>query len=52
MTLSCSSCQQEKLSAIAPLFRGFILSFCEEQQSQSRPVDILRYDKALCVCTK
>ncbi|XP_075884807.1 zinc finger C3H1 domain-containing protein isoform X2 [Nelusetta ayraudi] len=34
---------REKRSAVAPLFRGFILSFCEEQQSESRPVDILRH---------
>ncbi|XP_067348930.1 zinc finger C3H1 domain-containing protein-like isoform X3 [Channa argus] len=34
---------QEKLSAIVPLFRGFILSLCEEEQSQQKPVDILRH---------
>ncbi|XP_034390023.1 zinc finger C3H1 domain-containing protein-like isoform X2 [Cyclopterus lumpus] len=34
---------QEKSSAIAPLFRGFILSLCEDQQSQKKPVDVLRH---------
>ncbi|XP_045894569.1 zinc finger C3H1 domain-containing protein-like isoform X3 [Micropterus dolomieu] len=34
---------QEKSSAIAPLFRGFILSHCEDQQSQKTPVDVLRH---------
>ncbi|KAK2842859.1 hypothetical protein Q5P01_013059 [Channa striata] len=34
---------QEKSSAIVPLFRGFILSLCEEEQSQQKPVDILRH---------
>ncbi|XP_070763374.1 zinc finger C3H1 domain-containing protein-like [Enoplosus armatus] len=34
---------QEKSSAIAPLFRGFILSLCEDEQSQKKPVDVLRH---------
>lgn len=34
---------QDKSSAIVPLFRGFILSLCEDQQSQKKPVDVLRY---------
>nr|XP_033490831.1 zinc finger C3H1 domain-containing protein-like isoform X2 [Epinephelus lanceolatus] len=34
---------QEKSSAIAPLFRVFILSLCEDQQSQRKPVDVLRH---------
>ncbi|XP_069384497.1 zinc finger C3H1 domain-containing protein-like [Paralichthys olivaceus] len=33
---------QEKSSAVAPLFRGFILSLCEDEQSQKKPVDVLR----------
>lgn len=34
---------QEKSNAIVPLFRGFILSLCEDEQSQEKPVDVLRY---------
>ncbi|KAM9854581.1 zinc finger C3H1 domain-containing protein [Aulostomus maculatus] len=34
---------QGKLSAVAPLFRGFILSLCEDEQSQKTPVDVLRH---------
>ncbi|KAK9516050.1 hypothetical protein VZT92_024012 [Zoarces viviparus] len=34
---------QEKSGAIAPLFRGFVLSLCEDQQSQKKPVDVLRH---------
>ncbi|CAB1414938.1 unnamed protein product [Pleuronectes platessa] len=34
---------QEKSSAVAPLFRGFILSLCEDEQSQKKPVDVLRH---------
>ncbi|XP_068595492.1 zinc finger C3H1 domain-containing protein [Brachionichthys hirsutus] len=34
---------QEKSSAIVPLFRGFILSLCEDQQSERNPVDVLRH---------
>lgn len=34
---------QGKSSAIIPLFRGFILSLCEDEQSQKTPVDVLRY---------
>ncbi|XP_068168629.1 zinc finger C3H1 domain-containing protein-like isoform X2 [Antennarius striatus] len=34
---------QEKSSAIVPLFRGFILSLCEDQQSERKPVDVLRH---------
>ncbi|XP_018544562.1 zinc finger C3H1 domain-containing protein isoform X2 [Lates calcarifer] len=34
---------QEKSSAVAPLFRGFILSLCEDEQSQRKPVDVLRH---------
>ncbi|KAJ0069894.1 hypothetical protein NL108_016060, partial [Boleophthalmus pectinirostris] len=34
---------QEKSSALAPLFRGFILSLCEEEDSQKKPVDVLRH---------
>ncbi|XP_039988111.1 zinc finger C3H1 domain-containing protein-like isoform X2 [Xiphias gladius] len=33
---------QEKSSAVVPLFRGFILSLCEDEQSQQKPVDVLR----------
>lgn len=43
IALNLLFCRQEKSSAIAPLFRGFVLSFCEDQQSQKRPVDVLRY---------
>ncbi|XP_036963341.1 zinc finger C3H1 domain-containing protein-like isoform X1 [Acanthopagrus latus] len=35
--------KQEKSSAIVPLFRGFILSLCEDQQCHKRPVDVLRH---------
>ncbi|KAM4734728.1 zinc finger C3H1 domain-containing protein isoform 2-T2 [Anableps anableps] len=34
---------QDKSSAIPPLFRGFILSLCEDEQSQKTPVDVLRH---------
>ncbi|XP_060892208.1 zinc finger C3H1 domain-containing protein-like isoform X3 [Labrus mixtus] len=34
---------QEKSSAVSPLFRGFILSLCEDQQSHKTPVDLLRH---------
>ncbi|KAJ0029108.1 hypothetical protein NQD34_004105 [Periophthalmus magnuspinnatus] len=34
---------QEKSSALAPLFRGFILSLCEDEDSQKKPVDVLRH---------
>ncbi|KAM4553251.1 zinc finger C3H1 domain-containing protein [Fundulus diaphanus] len=34
---------QDKLNAIPPLFRGFILSLCEDEQSQKTPVDVLRH---------
>ncbi|XP_035859357.1 zinc finger C3H1 domain-containing protein-like isoform X3 [Sander lucioperca] len=34
---------QDKSSAITPLFRGFILSLCDDQQSQKKPVDVLRH---------
>ncbi|KAM6937934.1 zinc finger C3H1 domain-containing protein [Xenentodon cancila] len=34
---------QDKSSAIAPLLRGFILSLCEDEQSEKTPVDILRH---------
>nr|XP_046251308.1 zinc finger C3H1 domain-containing protein-like isoform X2 [Scatophagus argus] len=34
---------QEKSSAIAPLFRGFVLSLFEDEQSQKKPVDVLRH---------
>ncbi|KAF7224923.1 zinc finger C3H1 domain-containing protein isoform X3 [Nothobranchius furzeri] len=34
---------QDKSGAIPPLFRGFILSLCEDEQSQRTPVDILRH---------
>ncbi|KAM7415223.1 hypothetical protein PAMA_019848 [Pampus argenteus] len=34
---------QDKSSAIVPLFRGFILSLCEDEQSQKKPVDVLRH---------
>lgn len=37
--------RQGKSGAIPPLFRGFVLSLCEDQQSQATPVDVLR----LCV---
>ncbi|XP_013882225.1 zinc finger C3H1 domain-containing protein [Austrofundulus limnaeus] len=32
---------QDKSSAIPPLFRGFILSLCEDERSQKTPVDVL-----------
>ncbi|KAG7217687.1 hypothetical protein INR49_021242 [Caranx melampygus] len=35
---------QEKSSAVAPLFRGFVLSLCEDEQSPRKPEDVLRYD--------
>ncbi|XP_074489390.1 zinc finger C3H1 domain-containing protein isoform X1 [Sebastes fasciatus] len=34
---------QEQSSAIAPLFRGFVLSLCEDEQSQRKPLDVLRH---------
>ncbi|XP_044211807.1 zinc finger C3H1 domain-containing protein-like isoform X3 [Thunnus albacares] len=34
---------QDKSSAVVPLFRGFILSLCEDEQSQKKPVDVLRH---------
>ncbi|CAI5668430.1 unnamed protein product [Oreochromis niloticus] len=34
---------QEKAGAITPLFRGFVLSLCEDEQSPRTPVDVLRY---------
>ncbi|XP_017297244.1 zinc finger C3H1 domain-containing protein isoform X3 [Kryptolebias marmoratus] len=34
---------QDKSNAIPPLFRGFILSLCEDEQSQKTPVDVLRH---------
>ncbi|XP_071376359.1 zinc finger C3H1 domain-containing protein-like isoform X3 [Centroberyx affinis] len=34
---------QDKSSAIVPLFRGFILSLCEDEQSQKQPMDVLRH---------
>lgn len=34
---------QEKSGAVSPLFRGFILSLCEDQQSHKTPVDVLRH---------
>ncbi|PWA22429.1 hypothetical protein CCH79_00016941, partial [Gambusia affinis] len=34
---------QDKSNAILPLFRGFILSLCEDEQSQKTPVDVLRH---------
>nr|XP_020471448.1 zinc finger C3H1 domain-containing protein [Monopterus albus] len=34
---------QEQSSAIVPLFRGFILSLCEDEQSQKKPVEVLRH---------
>uniref|UniRef100_A0A1A7Y0F5 Zinc finger, C3H1-type containing n=1 Tax=Iconisemion striatum TaxID=60296 RepID=A0A1A7Y0F5_9TELE len=34
---------QDKSGAIPPLFRGFILSLCEDEQSQRTPVEILRH---------
>ncbi|XP_054633204.1 zinc finger C3H1 domain-containing protein-like isoform X2 [Dunckerocampus dactyliophorus] len=33
---------QDKASAITPLFRGFVLSLCEDERSHMMPVDILR----------
>ncbi|XP_029379104.1 zinc finger C3H1 domain-containing protein isoform X2 [Echeneis naucrates] len=33
---------QDKSSAVVPLLRGFILSLCEDEQSQRTPVDVLR----------
>ncbi|CAB1322809.1 unnamed protein product [Coregonus sp. 'balchen'] len=41
---------QEKSSCIAPLFRGFVLSFCDEDRSDQQPVDVLRY--ILCIPTE
>lgn len=43
MTTNVFSCEQEKSNAIAPLFKGFILSLCDDERSQNRPVDVLRY---------
>ncbi|KAM9377364.1 zinc finger C3H1 domain-containing protein isoform 2-T2 [Pholidichthys leucotaenia] len=41
---SCSFLMdQEKSSAVVPLFRGFILSLCEDERSQKMPVDVLRH---------
>ncbi|XP_028285885.1 zinc finger C3H1 domain-containing protein [Parambassis ranga] len=34
---------QDKSSAVVPLFRGFVLSLCEDEQTQKTPVDILRH---------
>ncbi|XP_029991411.1 zinc finger C3H1 domain-containing protein isoform X4 [Sphaeramia orbicularis] len=34
---------QDKSSAVVPLFRGFILSLCEDEQGQRKPVDVLRH---------
>ncbi|XP_061780962.2 zinc finger C3H1 domain-containing protein-like [Nerophis lumbriciformis] len=33
---------QDKPSAVTPLFRGFVLSLCEDESSNMTPVDILR----------
>nr|XP_057931585.1 zinc finger C3H1 domain-containing protein-like isoform X2 [Doryrhamphus excisus] len=33
---------QDKASAVTPLFRGFVLSLCEDESSHMMPVDILR----------
>lgn len=50
MTTNVFSREQEKSSAVAPLFKGFILSLCEDEQSQNRPVDVLRYVPSVCHC--
>ncbi|XP_071317658.1 zinc finger C3H1 domain-containing protein-like isoform X2 [Trachinotus anak] len=34
---------QGKSSAVVPLFRGFVLSLCEDEQSQKKPLDVLRH---------
>ncbi|XP_005936966.2 zinc finger C3H1 domain-containing protein [Haplochromis burtoni] len=34
---------QEEAGAITPLFRGFVLSLCEDEQSPRTPVDVLRH---------
>ncbi|KAG7468900.1 zinc finger C3H1 domain-containing [Solea senegalensis] len=34
---------QGKVNAVAPLFRGFVLSLLEDEQSQKTPVDVLRH---------
>ncbi|XP_020336771.1 zinc finger C3H1 domain-containing protein isoform X1 [Oncorhynchus kisutch] len=33
---------QEKSSCITPLFREFVLSFCDGERSEQKPVDVLR----------
>lgn len=40
---------QDQSSAIVPLFRGFILSLCEDLECQKRPVDVLRYVVSLWI---
>ncbi|XP_056243359.1 zinc finger C3H1 domain-containing protein-like isoform X2 [Seriola aureovittata] len=34
---------QEKSSAVVPLFRGFVLSLCEDEHGQKKPADVLRH---------
>ncbi|XP_062276404.1 zinc finger C3H1 domain-containing protein-like isoform X2 [Scomber scombrus] len=34
---------QDQSSAVVPLFRAFILSLCEDEESQKKPVDVLRH---------
>ena len=38
-----SASEQEKPEIIEPLFRGFVLSFCQNDESDRQPVDVLRY---------
>uniref|UniRef100_A0A669BT26 Zinc finger C3H1-type containing n=1 Tax=Oreochromis niloticus TaxID=8128 RepID=A0A669BT26_ORENI len=39
----CKFLMAQKAGAITPLFRGFVLSLCEDEQSPRTPVDVLRY---------
>ncbi|TNN58702.1 Zinc finger C3H1 domain-containing protein [Liparis tanakae] len=34
---------QEQPSAVAPLFRGFVLSLCDDQQGHAQPLELLRH---------
>ncbi|KAM4618723.1 zinc finger C3H1 domain-containing protein isoform 2-T2 [Polymixia lowei] len=34
---------QEQPSAVVPLFRGFLLSLCEDEHNHKQPVDVLRH---------
>ncbi|XP_028305149.1 zinc finger C3H1 domain-containing protein isoform X2 [Gouania willdenowi] len=39
----CFLMEQDKVSAVAPLLRGFVLSLCDDEQSHRTPVDVLRH---------